>query len=426
MGYLIEKGKKYLSPVQAHYTELEVERAEGVYLYTTDGKKILDFSSGIAVVSNCHCHPEVTQAICEQSKKLIHICAGIAYYQPQVDLAEELVNLSPYDNASVFLTQSGSEAIEAAMKLAKKISGKSTIAAFSLAFHGRTIGALSVTYKQKYRKGYENWLIQDVINLNYPYCYRCPYEKQYGNCGYPCISDMKEKLLPVKDDLVGVVIEPIAGEGGYIPAPVEFIQELRYFTEEIDTLLIFDEIQSGIGRTGAMFAAEHYDVVPDIMTLAKGIASGMPLGACIAEAELMNAWTPASHGGTYPGNPVVCAAALATLKVIEEQNLCNNAYYMGQYMKRIFIELKERYDVIGDVRGVGLMIGIEFIDPQTGDPNSALVVEIRQAALCRGLLLISCGEYDQVLRFVPPLIIDQKTLQHGIDIFTDVLKELCG
>ena len=422
MGKIIDKANQYISPVLGHYTELEIDRASGVFLYTLEGRKILDFSSGVAVANTGHCHPKVVQAIQDQATKLIHISSGVAYAAPNSELAQKLVQQTFGAEASVFFTQSGTEAIEASLKLARYVSKKKKIAAFTHAFHGRTMGSLSVTYKAKFKKGYENWLIDDVVRLTYPTCYRCPYGKKYGHCTFECISQVKETLL-LEPDVGGVIIEPILGEGGYIPAPVEFIQELRRFTQEQKIFLIFDEIQSGFGRTGTLFAMEQYDVLPDVLALAKGMASGMPLGACVARASIMNEWTRSAHGGTYLGNPVCCAASLATLSVIDEERLLENAYEQGQYMKTMFRDLQFNYPIIGDVRGFGLMMGLEIIDPLTGEADPARVVDIRKRCLERGLLLISCGEFDQVIRLIPPLTITREQVKAAMEIIADAMRE---
>ena len=423
MGELKNKADKFISPVQGHYSDLEIDKAKGIYLYSTDGRKIMDFTSGIAVANTGHCHPEVVKAIFDQSQKLMHICAGVAYYPAYVDLAEKLVKITPFSDAKVYFSQSGSEAIECSLKLAKYVSKKKTLVAFTHSFHGRTLGALSATYKKKYRNGYEDWLISDTKWVKYPYCYRCPFGEKYGSCTFKCISQMKELIYKHINDIAAVIIEPILGEGGYVPAPVEFIQELRTFTADNNIILIFDEIQSGFGRTGTMFAMNHYDVVPDIVALAKGIASGMPLGACVAKTEIMNQWTTSSHGGTYPGNPVTCAASMATINVLQKEKLLENAYEMGQYMKATLKDLMIKYPVIGDVRGFGLMIGVEFIKPETGDYNTELVTKLRVKALEKGLVLISCGDHDQVIRMIPPLMITKEEVKKGLDIFVDALRD---
>lgn len=424
MAELYEKGMKYLAPVLGHYTDLEVVSGKGVLLKSLDGKKYLDFTCGVAVNSLGHCHPKVVKAIQKQAATLQHICFAIAYYPSHVNLAEKLAKISPYQDAAVFICQSGSEAVEASLKLAKYVSKKKKILAFTLCFHGRTLGALSVTAKQKYRQGYEDWLIPEVIRENYPYCYRCPFNKKYGSCDFQCISEVEKTIL--KDtDIAAIIIEPILGEGGYYPAPIEFIQALRKITEEQNILLIFDEVQTGIGRTGTMFALEHYDVVPDIIALAKGMGAGMPIGACIASYSLMKKWDRSAHGGTYPGNPVTCAASLAAIEIIEQENLLENTYQVGQYLKNSLQDIKYKHSFIGDIRGIGLMIGIEIIKPKTDkEPYPELVIRIRNLALKKGLIIISCGDKDQVIRLIPPLNITKAQAETGLNILVDVFNEI--
>lgn len=422
MGILKEKAIKYISPVLGKYfPDLEVVSGQGIYLFDTDGKKYIDFTCGIGVTNTGHCHPKVVKAITRQASQLIHICAGIAHYEPHVKLAERLVKLLPFKEASVVFSQSGSEAVEASLKLAKYVTKKSKIIAFTHAFHGRTLGALSVTYKEKYKKGYEGWLIEDIIRLEYPYHFHNN-TIEYREYVFQCIASFKKAIIE-NNDIAAVIIEPILGEGGYVPAPVEFIQELRKFTEENGILLIFDEVQSGFGRTGTMFAMEHYDVVPDIVALAKGIASGMPLGACVAKKELMDQWTTSAHGGTYIGNPVSCAASLATIDAIEEEGMLDNAYETGKLISSLLNEAKKSLPVIGDVRGVGLMIGVEFINPTTKEPDSDIVKKIKLKALEKGLILISCGDNDQVIRLIPALIITKSQAKEAIDTFISSIKE---
>ena len=422
MGILKDKAIKYISPVLGKYfPDLEVISGQGIYLFDPDGKRYIDFTCGIGVTNTGHCHPKVVKAIAKQATQLIHICAGIAHYEPHVKLAERLVNLLPFKEASVVFSQSGSEAVEASLKLAKYVTKKNKLIAFTHAFHGRTLGALSVTSKEKYKKGYEGWLIEDIIRLEYPYHFHNN-TIEYREYVFQCIASFKKAIIE-NDDIAAVIIEPILGEGGYVPAPVEFIQELRKFTEENGILLIFDEVQSGFGRTGTMFAMEHYDVVPDIVALAKGIASGMPLGACVAKKELMDKWTTSAHGGTYIGNPVSCAASLATIDAIEEEGMLENAYETGKLISSLLNEAKKSLPVIGDVRGVGLMIGVEFINPATKEPDSDIVKKIKLKALEKGLVLISCGDSDQVIRLIPALIITKPQAKEAIDIFISAIKE---
>ena len=421
MQDLVKLGDEFLSPVLAHYHKLQVKAAKGSVLLSTEDKKYLDCSSGIAVTNVGHCHPKVVKAVVDQAKTLMHICAGVAYYDKNVLLAKKLVELSPFEKASIFFTQSGTEAIEAAIKLVKYVSKKQGIIAFKGCFHGRTLGALSITYKQKFKQGYEP-LIPNVAFWDYPYCFRCPYGLEQATCGEKCIGKLEENFRNLKSDVGAVFFEPILGEGGYVVPPYNFVKRLRELTKEHNVLLVFDEIQTGIGRTGTMFAAEHFDVVPDVMVLAKGLASGLPLGACIAKKELMDAWTTSAHGGTFSGNPVSCASALATIEVIEEESLLKHVYENGQYIIEKFKELAKHYSVIGDVRGSGFMIGVEFINLKTKEPDPEMVKHILTEGLKKQVVFISCGSDGQVIRFIPPLTTPVDQLDKMFDILVSCIK----
>jgi 4-aminobutyrate aminotransferase len=421
MGILTEKAKKYISPVLGKYfSDLEIVKGQGVYVFDPDGKRYLDFAAGIGVVSTGHCHPKVVEAIVKQTHELIHIMGGIAYSPPYVNLAELLVSISPFKEASVVLTQSGSEAIEACLKLAKYVSNKRKVVAFSHAFHGRTLGATAVTYKEKYKHGYEDWLLE-VVRAPYPYYF---HNKDLSFQEYETeIINQVRDIICQDSEIGAVIIEPVLGEGGYVPAPQRFLIELRRITEEHNVLLIFDEVQSGMGRTGKWFASEHYGVVPDIIALAKGIASGMPLGACIAKKEIMDKWSRAAHGGTYIGNPVTCAAALATIDVIKREKLLENSAEVGDYLKEELQKVFAGFPQVGDIRGLGLMIGIEFVNPTTGEGDPVIVSKIRNIALSKGLILISCGDSDQIIRLIPPLIINRFQVDEGVKILLESVQE---
>ncbi|MFH1429838.1 MAG: aminotransferase class III-fold pyridoxal phosphate-dependent enzyme [Candidatus Margulisiibacteriota bacterium] len=395
---LVQRADKVLASVLGHYTELPVTHGEGTYLFGMDGKRYLDFATGIAVTSTGHCHPKVSKAICDQAKKLIHACAGVVYYEPNIALAEKLAAITPFENAKTFFTNSGSEAIEGALKLARYTTKKPKLVAFQGGFHGRTFGALSLTSsKKKYSEGYEPRLPDTHI--------------------IPMDISALDALGP--DKIAAVLIEPIQGEGGYIPAPKEFLQALRKYCSDNNILLIFDEVQSGMGRTGKWFAGEHYNVKPDILVLAKGIASGMPLGAFIADASLFDRWPTSAHGGTYTGNPVACAAALATIDVIKSEKLLNHVTSVGEFIQKELAKLQADCPDIKDVRGMGLLIGIEF-------DNAETVTKVRKQCLEKGLILISCGIHDQVIRFVPPLNVTRIQVQSALSILRDAILTLKG
>lgn len=398
---LESRASKVLSPALSHYTSLEIEKGRGAYLISNDGKKYLDFACGIAVTNLGHCHPKVVAAAVKQVENLIHAGAGIVYYEANVLLAEKLSKICPAGLNMSFFCQSGTEAVEGAIKLAKYVKNKPGIIAFEGGFHGRTLGALSLTTsKKKYRDRYEPLL---------PNVFIAPYSKENS------LSEV-EKIIG-SNQIAGVIVEPIQGEGGYIVPSKEFLSGLRNLCNKYEVFLIFDEVQTGLGRTGKMFASEVFGTYPDIMTLAKGLASGFPIGAVVAKNSIMKQWSPGAHGGTMSGNPVSCAAALATIDVIEKEKLPEYAQKMGAYLRAKLDKLKKSYPSIIDIRGLGLMIGVEFKD-------SAAAKQIMESCLKGGLILISCGTCDQVIRFIPPLIITKEQIDTAVNIFEEALKSL--
>lgn len=420
MTYL-NRANKVLSPVLGHYTSIEIEKGSGNYLYSTDNKKYLDFSSGIAVASTGHCHPKVVKAIQNQAATLIHACAGVVYYDQNISLAEKLSEIVGNGLNSVFFTQSGSEAVEASLKLAKYVTKKHKILAFQGAFHGRTLGSLSVTTsKMKYRQGYEP-LLEGISFFPYPYEYRCPWNSSNPEeCSEKSVEALEVYFSTLDDNYAAVIIEPILGEGGYVPAPIPFLKKLRELCDQRNILLIFDEIQSGMGRTGSWFNFQKINVVPDILTVAKGIASGLPLGACIASKELMSKWMTGAHGGTYGGNPVTCAAGLATIDVITE--ILPKINELNTIALTTLRTSLSDHPFVGDIRGEGLMIGIEMVkDKNTKEPNPELVSTVMKECLEKELIVVSCGLYDNVIRLMPPLIIDEVTLKIGLEKLNHVI-----
>ena len=398
---LESRAGKVLSPALSHYTNLEIEKGRGAYLISKDGKKYLDFACGIAVTNLGHCHPKVIAAAVKQAEDLIHACAGIVYYEANILLAEKLSKICPAGLNMSFFCQSGAEAVEGAIKLAKYVKNKPGIIAFEGAFHGRTLGALSITTsKKKYRDRYEPLL---------PNVFIAPYSKENS------LPEV-EKIIKA-NQIAAAIVEPVQGEGGYIIPSKEFLSGLRALCNKYEVFLIFDEVQTGLGRTGKMFASEVFGVYPDIMTLAKGIASGFPLGVVIAKESIMKQWSPGAHGSTMSGNPVSCAAALATIDVLEKENLIENASKMGDYLKTKLEKLKKSYPAILDVRGLGLMIGAEFKDGEAAK-------QIMEACLKSGLIIISCGTRDHVIRFIPPLIITKEQIDSAVNIFEEALKSL--
>jgi 4-aminobutyrate aminotransferase len=395
---LTKRGKKVLSPVLGRYfADFEVKKGKGCYLFATNGKKYLDFSSGIAVCSTGHAHPKVVAAAKKQVENLIHICIGIASYDPYISLAEKLAKIVPIDNAQFFLCQSGSEAVEAAIKLARYATKKPGLVALKGGFHGRTFGALSLTSsKMKYRQGYEPLLPETFL-------------------AEPELSQIENIFKSTS--VAALIFEPIVGEGGYLVQPSELVAGIRKLCDRYNVLLIADEIQSGFGRTGKWFAVEHFGIKPDIVCMAKGIASGFPLGGIAASKELMAKWSPGSHGGTYGGNPVCCAAAIATVDVIKKQKLLQNAARLGKYLKKELGKLQAKYPLIKEVRGIGLMIGVDFED-------SVIVRKIIDSCLSMGLVVIPTGAEGTVLRVIPPLIVAKKEIDQALAILEKALNNL--
>jgi 4-aminobutyrate aminotransferase len=347
------------------------------------------------------------------------------YYEGQVALAEKLAKLAPgKGKKKVFFTNSGTEAIEAAIKLARYHTGRKKLISFFGAFHGRTLGALSLTASRAVQREKFGPLIPEVYQVGYGYCYRCPYNLKYPDCHIACVSYIEEapfKETVPPEEVAAIVVEPIQGEGGLVMPPPGYHQMLRELTRRHKILLIVDEVQSGMGRTGKMFAIEHWGVEPDIIAVAKGIASGMPLGAIIARSELVD-WEPGSHASTFGGNPVACAAALVTLQLLEE-GLVKNARTVGEHLKIKLLDLARKFPSIGDVRGVGLMMGVELVkDRETKEPAPEKRNQIVQKAFRKGLLLLGCGESG--IRFTPPLVITKKEIDLGIEILEDCFEEV--
>ena len=422
---VLKKDKEYISPSYTRSYPLVIERGEGLAVTDIDGNTFLDFTSGIAVCNTGHSHPKVVAAIIEQAKKFMHMSGTDFYYSVQSELAEKLAQLSPGEKPrKVFYSNSGAEAIEAALKLVRYHTKRTLIISFFGAFHGRTMGALSLSAsKSIHEKGFAP-LVPGVTHVPYGYCYRCPYNLKYPSCDINCVDWIREDLfkraMPA-EEVAAIFVEPIQGEGGYVAPPKAFHQKLHQLCRDFGILYVADEIQSGMGRTGKMFACEHYDLDPDIFTLAKGIASGMPLGAMIANTDIMS-WTPGSHASTFGGNPVSCRAALATIDLLED-GLIDNAATMGKYLKDQLLELMKTHRLIGDVRGIGLMVAIELVTDR--ETKKKAVVEkntIIDQAFEKGLLLLGCGENS--IRFIPALTVGKGEIDKALAILDDILSEV--
>jgi len=420
---IIERDKKVISPSYTRPYPLVVSRGEGAIVEDVDGNRFLDFNAGIAVVATGHCHPKVVEAIQTQAARLIHMSGTDFYYENMVALAEKLAALSPGGlERRVYFGNSGTEAIEAAIKLARYSTGRDKFIAFLGAFHGRTLGSLALTASKPVQRRGFGPLMPGVHHVPYAYCYRCAYGKTPDTCGVECakvIEDQLVKTVLPADEVAAIVLEPVQGEGGYIVPPQKFIDELTRIAKRFGMLLVFDEVQSGMGRSGKMWAAEHFNAVPDIFTVAKGIASGMPLGAMVARAELMT-WPPGAHASTFGGNPVSCAAGLMTVELLE-QELVANAARMGAYIMDRLREWPARFPVVGEVRGLGLMIGVELVrDQQTRERAKELRDRVLALAFERGLLVLGAGENS--LRLSPPLTIARDQAAFAVDVLEECLK----
>jgi 4-aminobutyrate aminotransferase len=420
---IVERDRAVLSPSYTRDYPLVVNHGEGAIIEDVDGNRFLDFNAGIAVTATGHCHPRVVAAIKQQSERLIHMSGTDFYYENMVELAEKLAAIAPGDVARrVYFGNSGTEAIEAAMKLARYHTGRDKFIAFRGAFHGRTLGALSLTgSKVVQRKGFGP-MVPGVFHAEYPDTYRRPAGVTPEDHAVNCVRAIEEQLfrttLPA-EEVAAIVLEPVQGEGGYIVPPKVFLEELARLAQQHGILLIFDEIQSGMGRTGKMWAADHFGVTPDIFTVAKGIASGMPLSAMVSRSEVMN-WPPGAHASTYGGNPVAVAASLATIQLLERELVANSARIGSHILDRLR-SWPSKFKNVGDVRGLGLMIGIEFVrDQDTKDRAPDIRDHLVAMAFERGLLVLGAGR--NVLRLCPPLIVTRDQADFAVDTLEECLK----
>jgi 4-aminobutyrate aminotransferase len=421
----IARDAKAVSPSYTRGYPLVAEKGEGAIVEDVDGNRFLDFSAGIAVCAAGHCHPRVVEAIQRQAARLIHMSGTDFYYEELIQLAEKLNEIAPGDFAwRVSFGNSGAEAVEGALKLARYATGRDKIIAFLGSFHGRTMGALSLTSRRAVQRAGFGPFIPGVIHAPYAYCYRCPYGQKVETCHVECVKHIEDTLLKTispAPETAAIVVEPIQGEGGYIVPPPKFIEGLARVAKANGILLVFDEVQSGMGRTGKMWAADHFNIAPDIFAVAKGIASGMPLGATVARAELMT-WPPGAHASTFGGNPVSCAAALATIDLLQEE-LVANAARMGAYLMERMREWPARFPIVGDVRGLGLMLGFEIVrDRATSEKAPELRNRLEQLAFARGLLVLGAG--DSTLRLSPPLIVSRDQCDFALDTLEACLTQL--
>jgi 4-aminobutyrate aminotransferase len=422
---LIGRDQASVAATIYRYTDIAFQRGEGVYLYDFEGRKYLDFVSGIATMNVGHCHPDVVAAINDQAQTLIHGASHVGYMKPYVDMLEALKAIAPGElkNGKGILVNSGSEAVETGIKLARYVTNRSMILAFTDSFHGRSMGALALTASNTLFRQRLPGLLTGVYHTPYPYCFRCPLKYPSAEeCGLACLNLVEKALETVvpPEDLAGIIVEPIAGEGGYIVPPDGFLAGLREICDRFGALLIADEVQSGLGRTGKMFAVEHWDVEPDIICLAKALGGGLPLGAVLAKAELMDQWPPAAQGTTFGGNPIACRAGLATLNIVLEQDLMANAVEIGDFIQTRFSKAQKELAIIGDVRGRGLMVGVELINAD-GSPAAVIIKAVIKEMGSKGIVLTKCGASS--LRFAPPLIISKEQAGEGVDIILEMLSK---
>ena len=419
---LIKRDSSVISPSYPRGYPFVMDHGKGSEVWDVDGNRFLDFMAGIAVTSTGHAHPKVVKAIQEQAEQFLHISSDF-YHVKWIELAEKLDEIAPFNEAAVsFMTNSGTEAVETAIKLARYHTGRSNFIGFTGAFHGRTMGAVTFTAsKPAYHSGFYP-LMNGVVHAPFPNPYRPVLERKagedYGETVVRYIDDQILGHILPPDEVAGILVETIQGEGGYIVPPPGFYPALRKLCDKHGILLMVDEVQSGMGRTGKWWAIEHFGIEPDIVTAAKGIASGMPLGACIARQSVMD-WERGSHGNTYGGNPLACAAALATLELIQDQYMANAAE-VGQYTIDALEEIQARHPSIGDVRGIGLMIGVEFVnDRKTKEPAKQLADRVVDLAFERGLLTLGCGK--SVIRIAPALSITKTEVDEGLTIFEEAV-----
>jgi 4-aminobutyrate aminotransferase len=424
---LIKLDKKYVSPSYTRVYPLVAQKGDGLWVHDVDGNVFLDFTAGIATNATGHCHPKVVKAIQEQAKRLLHMSGTDFYYTPQILLAEKLASLAPGRGTKrAYFGNSGAEAVEAAFKLARWHTKRELNIAFFGAFHGRTMGALSLTASKAVQKKNYNPFVPGITHIPYAYCYRCAYNLTYPKCGLYCVNWVEDTLFRTTvppEEVAAIFVEPIQGEGGYIVPPPGFHKELHKIAKKYGILYVADEVQSGMGRTGKMFAMEHFKVTPDIIAVAKGIASGMPLGAMIASAKIMN-WEAGSHASTFGGNPLSCQAAMATIRLLEN-NLMKNVEKQGKRLLDGLLELQKSFECMGDVRGKGLMVAVELVkDRETKAPATAMRPRIIKRAFEKGLLVLGCGENS--IRFCPSLTVSAAEVDLCLTIFEESLKEAAG
>ncbi len=425
---LFDKKSRYVAKGISNLAPIFIESARGAVIRDLDQNVYLDFYGGIGVANAGHCPPGVVEGIKEQAEKLLHSCFMVSMYEPYVQLAEKLAQLAPGSSAKkAMFVNSGAEAVENAVKIARAHTKRPGVVAFEAGFHGRTLLTMTLTSKVKPYKHEFGPFAPEVYKVPSAYCYRCIFGSTYPECGLACLEHFERFFITEADPsgIAAMIIEPVQGEGGFIVPPKEFLPGLREICDRHGIVLIADEVQTGFARTGRMFAVEHFGVEPDLMTLAKGIASGLPLSAVVGKAEIIDAPTPGRIGGTYGGNPVACAAALATIEALEQQDLNTRAEQIGAYLTKRLLALQERFPQMGDIRSLGAMVAVEFVkDPRTREPAKEIVPALIAECFKRGLLIMGAGIFGNVVRFLPPLVLTDDQLERAADIFEAAMESV--
>lgn len=424
---LLNKRQQYVAKGVGNQFPLFVSKAQGALLLDVDGNVLLDFAGAIGTINAGHAAPEVVAAVKKQSERFLHTCFHVGMYEPYIALAEKLAHVTPGNfRKKAMLMNSGAEAVENAVKIARKYTGKPGIVSFTRGFHGRTLLGMSLTSKVKPYKFQMGPYAPATYKAPYPYPFYKPKSMTEEEYAQYCVKQFEDFLLTeaAAEEIAAVIMEPVQGEGGFIIPPKSYVQGIYDICKRNDILFIADEIQTGFGRTGEMFACQHFEIEPDLITLSKSMGAGLPISAVVGRAEVMDAPNPGEIGGTYGGSPLGCAAALAVIEIMELQDLPNRARVIGEKIRNHFIALQHTHPAIGDVRGLGAMCAIEFIDPVTKLPDKEMTTRIIQACYKKGLILLSAGIHGNVIRFLTPLVISDEQLQEGLDIMSEALAEL--